>query len=129
MGKDYTRFEVVAPDGTTEPLAKRRAMLHMVKALVDRGVPPAIISDVLPNAKFLDIEGEHTDRDDIVAGFIARWPNATVDNVKRWFVDEPIVGGDRTWLLSSRWGRTTETMLDELAKLVPDGSFSVEAVG
>jgi len=47
-------------------------MLHMVKALVDHGVSPATISDVLPNAKFLDIEGEHTDRGEIVEGFIAR---------------------------------------------------------
>jgi hypothetical protein len=63
---------VVTLDGTAEPLAKRRAMLRMVKALVDHGVPPATISAVLPNAKFLDIDGEHTDRGEIVEGFIAR---------------------------------------------------------
>lgn len=52
LGKDYTRFQVATPNGTTEPLAKRRAMLHMVKALVDHGVPPATSSDVLPNGRF-----------------------------------------------------------------------------
>ncbi len=72
--------------------------------------------------------GEHTDRDDIVAGFIARWPNATVANVKRWFVDDPIVGDGRTWLLSNQWGRSTEAMLNALAGLVLDGSFSVVAL-
>ncbi len=30
--------------------------------------------------------GRHTDRGEIVEGFIARWPNATGDNVKRCFV-------------------------------------------
>ncbi len=35
MGKYYTRFQVVTPNGTTEPLAKWRAMLQMRKALVD----------------------------------------------------------------------------------------------
>lgn len=158
VGQGLHRFQVVTPNDTTEPLAKRRAMLHMVEALVDHGVSPATISAVLPNAKFLDIVeaaqpvllsklqvrpgetlsrtgwvtspagGEHTDRDDIVEGFIARWPNATVDNVKRWFVDDPIVGSGRTSLSSSQWGRSTETMLDELAELVPD-AFSVAAVG
>lgn len=125
LGKDYTRFKVVTPSGTTDPLAKRRAMLHMVKALADHGVSPQLISHVLPNTRFLDIDGEHTDPDEIVELFIARWPNATPDNMNRWFVDHPIVADGRTWLLKNGWGSNTEELLRALADLVPDGSFSI----
>lgn len=128
LGKDYTRFKVVTPSGTTDPLAKRRAMLYMVKALAGHGVSPQLISDVLPNTRFLNIEGEHTDPDEIVERFIARWPNATPDNMNRWFVDDPIVVDGRTWLLKNGWGSNTEELLRALADLVPDGSFSIVPV-
>lgn len=128
LGKDCTRFRVTTPAGTTAPLAKRRAMLHLVRALAESGVPPVSISAVLPNAKFLDIDGEHTDRTEIINRFVDRWPNATADNIGRWFVDDPIIGDGKTWLLSSQWGRSTETALKALAAIGPSGTFLVEAV-
>ena len=128
LGKDYTRFEITTPAGTSEPLNKRRAVLHLVRALVDHGIPPARISEVMQKAKFVDIEGEHVDRDDVVEQFVARWPNATEDNVRRWFIDAPIVHDGSTWLLSSQWGRATEATLTALVGLAPGGPFAVEAV-
>lgn len=125
-GRDYTRFRITTPAGTSDPLRKRRAMLHLVTNLAEHGVAATDLAKVLPNAKFLDVDGEYDDEAALAAAFIERWPNANADNLHRWFVDAPIIHDGRTWLLSSQWGRSTEPLLEELCQL-HDG-FAVAAV-
>lgn len=128
LGHDRTKFEVTTPNGTSDALPKRRAMLHLVTALHEHGVSADAIDDVLPNSKFLSIEGAHTDPDTIIDHFVAKHPNATETNMNRWFVEAPIIDENRTWLLANGWGLSTETLLDELIDLAPGQGFAVKAV-
>ncbi len=45
VGQGLHRFQVVTPDDTTEPLAKRRAMLHMEKVRRDDSKSSAYKTD------------------------------------------------------------------------------------
>ena len=118
--RDWTPYVILTPDGgRTEPLRKRQAVRTMLHALHDAGVPAATLATVLPRANFLPVEGAHT-RDELTAAFLARYPKAH-DRLGWWFLDDPIVEADRTWVLSKRWGRTTAATLDALVALAPAG--------
>ena len=47
---------------------------------------------------------------------------------KRWFIDEPLHEDSVTWVLFANWGVNTETTLDALLGVAPDGfSYAREA--
>lgn len=126
-GKDYTRFIVTTPSGTTEPLAKRQALRALVIGLHAGGVPAAAIATVLPNAKFLPVDGE-LDGEELIEAFIEAYPNAE-RNQHRWFFDTPLHETGRTWVLSKMWGIQTESVLAVLNELAPSSEFNVIAAG
>jgi hypothetical protein len=41
---------------------------------------------------------------------------------KRYFIDCPLHGNERSYVLSNGWGKDTENALEELVKLAPHGS-------
>ncbi|MFK0249705.1 hypothetical protein ACIQUM_33820, partial [Amycolatopsis azurea] len=125
-GRDWTPYAITTPEGTTEPLRKRQAVLALVQGLHAAGVPAANIAVVLPNSRFLSFEGVPSD-DEVVGEFIAAYPKAKT-YLGRWFVDAPLREADRTWILSKMWGRTTEAILSKLLALAPEGQpFGYEA--
>ena len=50
--RDWTPYVVVTPAGRTEPLRMRRAVLAMVSALHQAGVPASQLVEVLTRSKF-----------------------------------------------------------------------------
>lgn len=119
-GRDFTRYVITTPAGSTGALAKRRAIRAMVLALVERGLAPEVIKPVLPNAKFLAVNGTHEGHA-LNAALVATYP--TVD-LRRWFLDDPIPGSGVTWVLSKMWGVDTEHVLAALAALDTSGSVT-----
>jgi hypothetical protein len=124
-GADWTPYIIEYPGGRTEPLRKRRAVLAMVHALADAGVEAERIAKAIPQAKFRSVAGQ-LEGEQLVAAF-ATAHQRTPENLRRWFLDEPIHQAGRTWVLSKQWGSQTEAVLEGLARLA--SGFGFRAAG
>lgn len=125
-GRDWTPYVIITPTGSTEPLRKRRAVLALVTALYGAGVSPAAMAQALPGGpRLLSVEGT-LDGTELQEAFIAAYPAAGT-NLGRWFVESPLHGEGRTWLLSKMWGADTVDALDALLNLAPNSGFDYEA--
>lgn len=124
--KDYTRFIVRTTGGSTAPLPKRRAVNEVVHALHHVGVPAETIRTVLPDRKFLPVDGELAD-EELVEAFIDEYPKAE-NNERRWFLESPLHEDGVTWVLSKMWGLKTEETLNALLALAPGHGVEIEAV-
>jgi len=123
--KDYTKYVVTSPEGgVSRPLPKRRAVLALVKALHGAGVTAETMAAVIPHAKLRSAPGTLTG-DELWSVFAAKH-NLGLHRRTRWFVDEPIHDGECTWVLSNGWGVQTESTLQALLDLAPDG-YTCEA--
>jgi hypothetical protein len=119
-GRDWTQYVITTPDGQSEPLRKRRAVLAMVTALQTAGVAAQQIAEVLPRSMFLPVEGT-LKGDDLANAIMLRYPGAT-GRIGRWFLESPVHDSGRTWLLSKMWAANTESVLERLTVLAPPGS-------
>lgn len=120
-GADWTQYVVRYPDGQTEPLRKRRAILAMVHALASAGVAGELIAAAVPHEKFRRVPG--TLEGEQLATVFVTTHQRTRENLRRWFLDEPVHQGDQTWVLSKQWGTQTEAVLEALAQLAPGFEF------
>lgn len=114
-GRDLTRYVVTAPAGTTEPLPKRRALLTVVHAVVASGVDAEDVASTIRRAKFLPVDGTVSGTE-LDAAFTAAYPRSE-HNLRRWFMDDPVHSGGRTWVLSKMWGIGTYQLMNELISL------------
>jgi hypothetical protein len=127
----FTKFDV-AVDGVWERrLAKRQAILRVVRGLSERGVSPEQISEVLdwrsPHVLWRSVAGE-VDREE----FIARATKAADTtglsyDPRRWFHDddELIVFDGRSWAMTKMWGPRTEAAMRSLLDAFPGHSIEV----
>ena len=125
-GRDLTKYRITTPSGTTEPLAKRHAVMQLVLGLHACGVPAEKLATAIQNAKFLDVEGVLSGQT-LIDTFHTKYPKS-VSARKRWFFESPIHEEDRTWVLSNQWGLKTEPTMNALLKLSPNCGCSYEAV-
>lgn len=128
-GRDWTAYLVTSPRGESQPLPKRRAVLHMVKELHAAAVSSEQIATVLPVARFAPIHNTNADDgQDLAAAFERQYRNVAPG---WWFLDadEIIRDEDGTvWVLSKRWNRyTVEQALADLAALAEPGTFTFRA--
>ena len=123
--RDYTRYVVVTPSGESGPLAKRRAVLHLVHALHSAGVPVRAIADRVPENRLRPVTGI-VDGDELWSVFRAEH-GLTEQNRRRWFLDHPLHDDGRTWVLFSNWGLNTEPTLDAVAAVAT--GFAYRSVG
>jgi hypothetical protein len=124
-GADWTPYVIKTPSGDSTPLRKRRAVLALVHALHQAGVAAADIEEVIPGPRFLSVDGVLSGSD-LADAFVKAFPKAH-ERERRWFLDEPIHDGDRTWVLSKMWGTNTLPTLDALLQLAPSEGFAYEA--
>jgi hypothetical protein len=126
-GRDWTQYVIVTPEGRTDPLRKRRAVLAMVHGLHKAGVVAQRLADALPASNFVAVDGTLTG-DDLAEAVAVRYPSYGKD--LGWlFLDEPVHDAGRTWVLSKRWGANTEHILERLTALAPPGAgFGYESV-
>lgn len=120
---DTTKFVVQTPEGTTEPLPKRWAVLRLVAALVDAGVSMDVIRKLLPASKTVHVQGTYSDAETLWQAVQAQ--HAKPDP-KRWHLADPIVVNGGSWVLHSNWGKGTRGYFEALLELAPDG-FAVYA--
>jgi hypothetical protein len=79
---DWTKFIVQAPDGATQPLPKRWAMLRLVEGLAGAGLGMEQVSAILPASKTLRVSGEYADQDELWAAVQAQFGKSE-ENRKR----------------------------------------------
>jgi len=118
--RDYTRYVVKTPEGASQSLNKRRAVLRMVHAVHDGGASPSMIESALPG-RFLSVDGS-LEGEALEEAFV----DAHQADPRRWFFDKPIHHEGRTWVVSNQWGTNTESALTDLASLVPTAGISYE---
>jgi len=124
-GRDWTQYVIIGPDGESEPLRKRQAILTMVTTLRAAGVPATEIAKAIPPSRFLSVAGP-LDGAELREAFAATYPKG---DPGRWFMDNPIHDEGRTWIVTKMWGRNTEPVLERLTKLAPEQSgIGYEAV-
>lgn len=125
-GADWTQYRVTDAEGiTTEPLRKRRAVLAMAQAAVRAGLTPRSLASVLPDARYKHVPGV-VEAHEAVEAFAEAYPGL---ELRRWFVDDPLLDEDGAWVLSKMWGLNTAPALEAIAALVPNGEVSFEPVG
>lgn len=104
---DFTRFDVSINGAISKALWKRQAILKVTKTLVDAGVAPAQINDVLnrpPQQLWRSVDGE------LDSAAFQDLAGAAVDGYAfsslRWFCndDELMHVGGRTYAFSNQWG-------------------------
>ena len=117
---DWTKFVVQTPDGATQPLPKRWAMLRLVEGLVEAGMNMDQVKQVLPASKTLVVDGVHEDPDDLWSTIQSQLGKSD-ENRKRWHLADPIVEGDRTWVLNNNWGDKTRDFFKQLLAQAPEG--------
>jgi hypothetical protein len=124
-GRDWTQYVITGPDGESEPLRKRQAILTMVTTLRGAGVPAREIAKAIPPSRFLSVEGT-LDGPELREAFVLTYPKG---DPGRWFMENPIHDEERTWIVTKMWGRNTEPVLERLTKLAPEQSgIGYEAV-
>lgn len=125
-GADWTRYVVTSPSTVSAPLFKRRAILAMVLALHESGVPASVMADALPGwPRLLPVATPPGDSE-LRSAFGEAYPKHQ-NSLDRWFLDAPIQDTDgNTWVLSKMWGLDTEDALDALVTLAPVPGFGYE---
>jgi len=126
-GADWTKFVIKTPTGATQPLPKRWAMLRLVQALVEAGTPMDQVRQVLPDSKTLRVDGVHTDPDELWSTIQAQYAKPD-GNRSRWHLADPIIEGDKTWVVHNNWGTQTRDVFKQLLAQAPDG-FAVHEEG
>lgn len=124
-GRDWTQYVITGPDGESAPLGKRHAILAMVTKLRAAGVPAREIAKAIWPSKFLSVDGT-VDGAELREAFALTYPKRDPSG---WFTENPIHDEERTWIVSKKWGPTTEPALERLTKLAPEQSgIGYEAV-
>jgi hypothetical protein len=124
--RDRTSYVITSPDGESEPLNKRNAVLAMVRRLSAAGVSCEAMSQAIRGPRFLAVEGNLED-ETLTAAFIERYPAAR-NNQHRWFFGKPVHDNSTTWVLSNQWGPDTESTLAALAEVSPGSGIGYRQV-
>jgi hypothetical protein len=120
-GRDYTKYSIVRDGAVGPEMNKRHAVLEMVKALQETGVPLADIKGVVQPSRILFVEGELSDADDVATVFLDAFPKFRPG---RWFLDDVFREDGKTYVVSKMWGRNTEPTLKRLQERFSDKGVS-----
>lgn len=122
---DWTKFVIVTPTSVTEPLPKRWAMLRLVEGLFAAGTSMEAIEKILPSSKLVSVYGSFATPQELWAAVQDQHDKG---DDSRWHLNDPIVDGDRMWVLHNNWGTQTRRLFSELLEIAPAG-FAVHEEG
>ena len=124
--RDFTRYDVTIGSETIENQPKRRAVLHVVKGLVDHGVDPDVLSSKVTWRYLFFKVAEQCSGEEMVRYIIDQNGEG---NVRRWFVrdEELIHHKGQTYATCNQWGRRTEEAIREFLAVSDQHDISVNA--
>ena len=109
--KDFTRYDVTVNGETVTNQSKRGVMFHVIKPIIDSGVSPEQVVDVIPwrkNILFYSFD-EELDEEQVVAQLMEEDTGGAIPKYKRYFSKEEelfhIEG--KTYILTNQWGHRT----------------------
>ena len=117
---DLTKFVVETPEGTSDPLPKRWAMLRLVQAMVATGTTLDQIEEILPRRKTLRVEGIFQSNDALWAAVEVQH-GRSAESRKRWHIADGIEVGNQTWVLNNNWGSSTREHFKQLLAIAAEG--------
>ena len=129
-GRDLTRFDVVVGGETHARLAKRRAILAVVKGVCSRGADPDEIARIIswkPNA-IRSAEGTLNSLEMYEAIADQLLAEGKTSTAKRYFCgDDELVGAHgRTYALTKMWGPSTVEAMERIVERFPDLGVSFQ---
>lgn len=130
--RDFTRFIVIHAGGETGPLPKRRAMLEIIRLLVNEGHSPEELQEVFKMNRFLVFEGLLLSEEEFVGKQIltVRDQAPAPFYPRRYFTaeEELIHFGGKTYIFSNQWGSGTREVMQRIFDRYPQSGITVEEV-
>ncbi len=118
--KDFTRFDVTVNGETISNLPKRGVMFNVVKPIIDSGVHPDKIAELIhwrKNSLFYVFD-EVLDGESVIEVLMSEDPGGKVKKHRRFFSkDDEIFHVDgKTYLLTNQWGKATIDAVEILSR-------------
>ncbi|MDH5572919.1 MAG: hypothetical protein OEY89_14230 [Gammaproteobacteria bacterium] len=113
--KDFTRYDVTVNGQTAPNQPKRGVMFHVIKPIIDSGVQPEQIAEIISwrkNNLFYQFNDE-LDEEEVVARLAEEDKGGAVPRHRRYFSkeDELFHVDGKTYILTNQWGlRTLEAV-------------------
>lgn len=109
--KDFTRFDVTVNGVTVSNQPKRGVMFHVIKPIIDSGVKPEQVADIISwrkNNLFYQFD-EELDEEQVIAKLSEEGNSGAIPKHRRYFSkeDEIFHIDGRTYLLTNQWGVKT----------------------
>lgn len=128
-GRDRTRYDVDIDGKRFGNLAKRKAIHLIVKSLIDKGVDPSAICEIVHwrrNRLFVRLDGKVGGSDFVERAVESLEREGRAFDERRYFVadDELIEFGEATFALANQWGERTEEAMTLLIDAYPDKGIS-----
>lgn len=125
-GRDFTRYHIIVDGVELKDENKRNAIRVMVEQLVERGVDPAKIKDVMHARALPVVPGLISDRDALAAALVEHYPHA---DPRRHWLERPILDREsqQTYVLFKMWGRNTDFALNSLTEAFPESGVTYRA--
>ncbi|MDZ7685275.1 MAG: hypothetical protein U5O39_10005 [Gammaproteobacteria bacterium] len=130
QNRDLTKYTVTVGDESFEHLAKRRAMIHFVRALYDNGVDPKdMITALSRNNAFRVLPNELHGNEVVESLRQQQEQEGLKPKPRRWFIgdDEVMRRDGKTYVLTKMWGSKTELALSELKAAFPSAEVDFKA--
>jgi len=132
ISKDFTRYDVTVNGKTTENLPKRGVMFHVIKPIIDSGVTPEQIAEVISwrkNTLFHSFD-ENLDEEQVISRLMEEGGGGVIEKHRRYFSkeDELFHVGGKTYMLTNQWGHRTLEAVDLLKAKFTDMGINVTPV-
>jgi hypothetical protein len=120
-GSDWTKYDLRVEDSTLVNLSKRHLFLHVLRALIEKGVSVNDLMEHLPARKFLGLPNKLTAAEFRREAVQSKKASGGPFDLSRFFIQdgELFFSDDRTWALSNQWSRHQLPALDALIAKYP----------
>lgn len=127
--RDFTRYEVTVNGDTYTNLPKRGLMYHIIRPIIESGVTPLEIAEIISWRKnnLFFVFDEILDEEGVYDGLMELDAGGKVPKHKRYFSkdDELFHIDGKTYILSNQWGNRTIEAIDKLKEAYPHINISV----
>ena len=128
--RDFTKYMVTINGETINNLPKRGVMFNVIKPIIESGVHPSQIAEVISWRKnnLFVVFDEILDADSVYEKLMETDVGGKVPKNKRYFSkeDEIFIVEDKTYVLSNQWGNRTIEAVDALIKAFSNISIEMQ---
>lgn len=130
-GPDFTRYDVAFGGQVLHGQWKRRAILFVVRSLLEGGVSPERIAELIPwhaQRMWLSVEGEVDGTTFVERASKEAQASGGLFDARRWFCDDDdlLTFNGRTLAFTSQWGKRWPEAMKILAEAFPEHRITFE---